>query len=196
MSVPHLDTRVIDGEKFLVFGPYAGFSPKFLKAGSYLDLFKSIKLDNLLPILAAGYHNLSLTVYLVKEIFKTHRGRCKMLHEFFPEACNQNWRLYIAGQRVQIIKKDSNTTGKLQFGTEVVASADGSLAAMLGASPGASTSPIIMLEVLEKCFQTGMASADWQQKLAEMVPAYKMDLEKNPERYHELAARAKTLLQL
>lgn len=196
MSVPHLDTRYIDGEKHLVFGPYAGFSPKFLKAGSYLDLFKSIKFDNLLPTLAAGYHNLSLTVYLVKEIFKTHKIRCNMLHEFFPEACNQSWRLYIAGQRVQIIKKDPKTTGVLQFGTEVVASADGSLAAMLGASPGASTSPIIMLEVLEKCFKPGMASADWKGKLAEMVPAYKVDLGKDPDRYHQLAARAKTLLQL
>ncbi len=196
MSVPHLDTRSIDGEKYLVFGPFAGFSPKFLKAGSNLDLFKSIKLDNLLPILAAGYHNLSLTVYLIKEIFKTHKGRCKLLKEFFPEACNQNWSRYIAGQRVQIIKKDPKNTGKLQFGTEVVASADGSLAAMLGASPGASTSPVIMLEVLEKCFKTGMASTEWKQKLVEMVPAYRVDLEKDPDRYRQLSARAKTLLQL
>jgi malate dehydrogenase (quinone) len=196
MSVPHLDTRYIDGEKHLVFGPYAGFSPKFLKAGSYLDLFKSIRFDNILPTLAAGYHNLSLTVYLVKEIFRTHKGRCEMLREFFPEACNQNWRLYIAGQRVQIIKKDPKATGVLQFGTEVVASADGSLAAMLGASPGASTSPVIILDVLEKCFKDRMVSTEWVQKLAEMVPAYQVDLAKEPERYHQLAARAKALLQL
>lgn len=196
MSVPHLDTRVIDGEKFLVFGPFAGFSPKFLKTGSYLDLFKSIKFDNLLPTLAAGYHNLPLTVYLVKEIFKTHQGRCNLLREFFPEACNRNWRLYIAGQRVQIIKKDPKTTGKIQFGTEVVASADGSLAAMLGASPGASTSPVIMLEVLEKCFKANMASSEWKKQLAKMVPAYKLDLDKDPETYKTLALKTKTLLQL
>jgi malate dehydrogenase (quinone) len=196
MSVPHLDTRIIDGQKSLLFGPYAGFSPKFLKSGSYLDLFKSIKPDNLLPTLAAGYHNLPLTAYLVREVFKTHKGRCELLQEFFPEACNRDWSLYTAGQRVQIIKKDPQTTGKLQFGTEVVASADGSLAAMLGASPGASTSPIIMLEVLEKCFPSGMKSDEWKEKLSEMVPAYKVDLEKDPERYHQLSAKAKTLLQL
>lgn len=196
MSVPHLDTRIIDGHKSLLFGPYAGFSPKYLKSGSNLDLFKSVKPDNLLPMLAAGRDNISLTTYLIKEIFKSHNDRCEMLREFFPEARNEDWTLHTAGQRVQIIKKDSQTTGKLQFGTEVVASADGSLATVLGASPGASTSTAIILQVLEKCFTTAMASSDWKMQLEEMVPAYRIDLEKDLAAYEELASKANALLQL
>jgi len=196
MSVPHLDTRIIDGHKSLVFGPYAGFSPKFLKSGSNLDLFKSVAPDNLLPMLAAGRDNMPLTAYLIKEVFKSHNDRCEMLREFFPEARNEDWTLFTAGQRVQVIKKDPKTTGSLQFGTEVVASADGSLATVLGASPGASTSPPIILQVLEKCFAKAMVSSEWKKKLAEMVPAYRIDLEKDPAAYDEFAAKAATSLQL
>jgi malate dehydrogenase (quinone) len=196
MSVPHLDTRTIDGHKSLLFGPYAGFSPKFQKSGSNLDLFTSVKPDNLLPMLAAGRDNLPLTTYLVKEIFKSHNGRCEMLREFIPEARNEDWTLITGGQRVQIIKKDLRTTGMLQFGTEVVASADGSLATVLGASPGASTSTAIILQVLEKCFPEAMASSDWKKQLAEMVPAYEIDLEKDLAAYGEFASKANALLQL
>lgn len=196
MSVPHLDTRIIDGKKTLVFGPYAGFSPKFLKSGSYLDLFKSVKPDNLLPMMAAGYHNIFLVSYLMKEIFRSHNGRCDMLRGFFPAARNEDWRLFTAGQRVQIIKKDPHTTGTLQFGTEVVTSADGTLATVLGASPGASTSTTIILQILEKCFSDEMASTEWKSQLAEMVPSYGVDLAENTAAYNEFAARASKLLQL
>jgi malate dehydrogenase (quinone) len=196
MSVPHLDTRIIDGQKSLVFGPYAGFSPKYLKSGSNLDLFKSVKPDNLLPMLAAGRDNIPLTAYLIKEIFKSHNDRCEMLREFFPEARNADWTRFTAGQRVQIIKKDPQTTGRLQFGTEVVATADGSLASVLGASPGASTSAVIILQILEKCFTPAMASSEWKKQLAEMVPAYRIDLAEDPAAYDEFASRANALLQL
>lgn len=196
MSMPHLDTRIIDGHKSLVFGPYAGFSPKFLKSGSNLDLFKSVRPDNLLPMLAAGRDNMPLTAYLIKEIFKSHNDRCKMLREFFPEARNEDWKRLTAGQRVQIIKKDPHTTGRLQFGTEIVASTDGSLATVLGASPGASIATAIILEVLEKCFTAAMSSSDWKKRLAEMVPAYGVDLAKDPVTYDVLASKANTLLQL
>ena len=196
MSVPHLDTRTIDGEKVLLFGPYAGFSPKYQKSGSYLDLFKAIKPDNLLQILAAGWDNLSLVTYLVKEVFRNHNGRCDMLRTFYPAGCNQNWELYTAGQRVQIIKKDAKRFGRLQFGTEVVASADGSLAALLGPSPGASTSPNIMLQVLEKCFPSEMESEAWRDHLTKMLPAYKINLAEDVEAYRELNARATRLLKL
>ena len=196
ISVPHLDTRTINGHKSLMFGPYAGFSPKYLKSGSNLDLFKSVKFDNLLPMLAAGRDNIPLTVYLVKDNFKSHNGRCEMLRGFFPEARNEDWELLIAGQRVQIIKKDTKAAGKLQFGTEVVASADGSLAAVLGASPGASTSVSIILQVLEQCFKTAMTASDWKKQLAEMVPAYGVDLTKDSAAYEELAAKANALLRL
>ena len=196
MSVPHLDTRIIDGRKSLLFGPYAGFSPKYLKSGSNLDLFKSVKPDNLLPMLAAGRDNMPLTAYLIKESFKSHNDRCEMLRDFFPDARNDDWELYTAGQRVQIIKKDPQTTGKLQFGTEVVASADGSLATMLGASPGASTATAIILDVLGKCFPAEMASAEWKKQLAEMVPAYGINLAEDAAAYDEFASKARALLQL
>jgi malate dehydrogenase (quinone) len=196
MSVPHLDTRIIEGKRTLVFGPYAGFAPKYMKSGSNLDLFKSVKPDNLLPMLAAGRDNIPLTAYLIKEVFKSHNARCELLRDFFPEARNEDWTRFVAGQRVQIIKKDPQRTGRLQFGTEVVASADGSIASVLGASPGASTSPAIILEVLEKCFSAAMESADWVKQLAEMVPAYRIDLEKDPAAYEEFASKADALLQL
>jgi malate dehydrogenase (quinone) len=196
MSVPHLDTRTIEGKQWLMFGPYAGFSPKYLKSGSYLDLFKSIKPDNLLSMLAAARDNLDLTLYLVREVFKSHQQRCELLRDFFPEAKNEDWCLYTAGQRVQIIKKDPQKTGRLQFGTEVVAAADGSIAALLGASPGASTSPVILLEVLEKCFPSEMASSDWRKQLDAMVPAYRIDLAEDRDAYMSLASKADALLQL
>ena len=195
MSVPHLDTRVIGGERSLLFGPYAGFSPKFLKTGSNLDLFTSVRPDNLLPMLAAGRDNMPLTRYLVNECRKTHANRCENLREFFPEARDEDWTLITAGQRVQIIKKDPQTTGKLQFGTEVVASADGSLATVLGASPGASTAVSIILQVLETCFPDQMGSDAWKAALSEMVPAYGINLAEDPSAYAELGERAAAALQ-
>ena len=172
MSVPHLDTRVIDGKKSLLFGPFAGFSPKFLKRGSIFDLIASVRPDNLWPMLAVGRDNMSLTEYLYQECVNTHKDRVETLREFFPEAEEGNWSLVTAGQRVQIIKKDPEVGGKLQFGTEVVSSEDGTIAALLGASPGASTSVAIILEVLENCFGEKVKSAEWQKELKAMVTSY------------------------
>lgn len=196
MSVPHLDTRMIDGQKVLLFGPYAGFSPKFLKSGSNLDLLKSVRPDNLLPMLAAGRDNLPLTKYLVNECRKSHADRCESLREFFPGAQDEEWKLIVAGQRVQIIKKDPKRTGVLQFGTEVVAASDGSLAAVLGASPGASTAVSIMLELLEKCYPRSMASDAWKSTLAELVPACGRKLAAEPELLAKLRAQADARLGL
>jgi len=196
MSVPHLDSRMINGRRSLLFGPFAGFSPKFLKKGSNLDLFKSVKPDNLMPMLAAGRDNMPLTKYLINECRKNHEDRCASLREFFPAAKNEDWTLAIAGQRVQIIKKDEARTGRLEFGTEVVAAADGSLAAMLGASPGASTSVSVMLEVLEKCFPQEMESDEWRSLFGKMVPARGIRLADHSDAFMELRDKAHRLLKL
>jgi len=172
MSVPHLDSRFIDGEKALLFGPYAGFSTKFLKHGSYLDLAASVNFGNIIPMVSAGLHNIPLTKYLIHEVMQSMDDKIASLKAYLPNAVAQDWELEIAGQRVQVIKKDEEHGGVLEFGTETVTAADGSLAALLGASPGASTSVSIMLNVIQKCFSDNMASPDWQQKAKQMIPSF------------------------
>ena len=171
MSVPHLDTRVIDGKRSLLFGPYAGFTTKFLKHGSVFDLPYSVKSDNLLPLLAAGRDNIDLTKYLIGQVLQSPKDRLAVLKEFVPTAKRHDWRLEVAGQRVQIIKKDPVRGGILQFGTEVVSSADQSIAALLGASPGASTSVSIMLHLMQRCFKDEIGTTAWQTKLKAMIPS-------------------------
>ncbi|MCX7628568.1 MAG: malate dehydrogenase (quinone) [Methylophilaceae bacterium] len=167
MSVPHLDTRIIDGQPALLFGPFAGFTTRFAKRGSPLDLLASVRSDNLISMLSAGVHHLDLTCYLVGEAFKSHAERMASLKAFYPEAREEDWSLGIAGQRVQIIKQ-----GKLEFGTEIVAARDGSLAALLGASPGASVSAQAMIEVIERCFRRRLQQDGWQTRLKALVPSY------------------------
>jgi malate dehydrogenase (quinone) len=175
MSVPHLDTRWIDGERSLLFGPYAGFSSKFLKTGSLFDLPRSVRPTNLLPMLQVGVDNLSLVQYLINQLRQSDAERMDALRMFLPTAHADDWTLSVAGQRVQIIKRTPDG-GKLQMGTEVVSSSDGSLAALLGASPGASTSVQIMLEVLERCFASRLATDAWRQRLQQLIPSYGQDL--------------------
>lgn len=181
MSVPHLDTRIIGGRKALFFGPYAGFSTKFLKYGSLLDLPLSVRARNMFPMLAAGAQNLPLTKYLVEQVTQSPEDRLEALRAFVPHAQLDEWDLEVAGQRVQVIKKDEQHGGILEFGTEVVSAADGSLAALLGASPGASTSVSIMLELLKRCFTVAMQTEEWQARLREMIPSYGRSLGDNPE---------------
>ena len=172
MSVPHLDSRIINGKRELLFGPFAGFSTKFLKKGSFFDLPLSIEWSNVFPMLSAGWHNLPLTKYLLKQVTQSDEDRIDALREYYPEARAADWKLAIAGQRVQVIKKDQEEGGVLEFGTEVVCAADGSVAALLGASPGASTSVSIMLDVLERCFKEKFSSDEWQSKLKDMIPSF------------------------
>lgn len=176
MSVPHLDTRIINGKSALLFGPFAGFTTKFLKEGSVFDLPGSVRSANLKPMMTAGLDNMDLTRYLIKEVFQSHKERIETLRDFFPEANEKDWSLAMAGQRVQIIKHCPNEGGKLEFGTEVIASKDGTLSALLGASPGASTAVQTMIHVVEECFAGRLASPDWQSKMKEMVPSYGQSL--------------------
>jgi len=176
MSVPHLDTRIIDGKRALLFGPFAGFTTKFLKEGSRLDLAKSIKAKNVKSMLGVGRHHLDLTKYLIKETRQTHEQRMNALRDFLPDAKSEDWTLANAGQRVQIIKKCEQKWGKLEFGTEIIATSDCSLAALLGASPGASVSVKAMLDVIERCYSAQLNTDDWQKKLRALIPSYGQSL--------------------
>lgn len=168
MSVPHLDTRVVNGEASLMFGPFATFSPKFLKNGSILDIVAQVRLHNLWPMLRVAFANPDLIRYLVGELMKNHKRKVESLRIFMPTAKDADWTLINAGQRAQVMKKDADKGGVLQFGTEVVASSDGSIAGLLGASPGASTAVTIMLAVLERCFPERFP--EWQPALGAVIP--------------------------
>lgn len=196
MSVPHLDTRIIDGKRSLLFGPYAGFSTKFLKNGSLWDLPASIRFSNIKPMMIAGVKNIPLTKYLIEQVTQSSEDRMKALREYFPNAVSDDWSLELAGQRVQVIKKDEEEGGVLEFGTEVVSAADGSIAALLGASPGASTAVSIMLDLLQRCFPDKMNSPEWQAKLEQMIPTYKKSLVDNAELCRVTKARTAEALGL
>jgi malate dehydrogenase (quinone) len=194
MSVPHLDTRYVNGKRSLLFGPYAGFSTNFLKNGSYLDLPLSIRPSNIIPMLAVAKDNMDLTAYLVKEVAKRHGAKVEALREYYPAAQDGDWELITAGQRVQIIKKDPKKGGVLQFGTEVIAGRDGSIGALLGASPGASTAVPIMIELLQKSFPKQFKG--WQSKFKEMMPGYGVKLNENPDLAARIEADTAKALQL
>jgi malate dehydrogenase (quinone) len=176
MSVPHLDTRVIQGQRSLLFGPYAGFSTKFLKHGSLLDLPESVRPGNIEPMLAVARDNFDLTEYLIGQVLQSESHRLAALDEYYPKADPRDWRLQVAGQRVQIIKPDVKRVGLLEFGTELVGAADRSLVALLGASPGASTAAFIAIRVLERYFPAEMTESAWLPKLKEIIPSYGVSL--------------------
>jgi malate dehydrogenase (quinone) len=178
MSVPHFDTRIVDGEASLLFGPYAGFTPKFLKTSTWFDLPFSIRLHNLGPMLAVAWHNFDLMKYLVGELAANKMKKLKALREFMPTAKLEDWELITAGQRVQVMKKDEKLGGVLQFGTEVITSADGSIAGLLGASPGASTAAPIMVDLLKRCFPEQYPA--WEPKIREMIPSLGTKLSDDP----------------
>jgi malate dehydrogenase (quinone) len=191
MSVPHLDTRVINGKTSLLFGPFAGLNLKFLKNGSWLDLPASIRFGNIVSYLSVALKNFPLVVYLVKEILKSPKQKIESLREFVPNARAEDWELYEAGQRAQVIKPE-NGLGVLQFGTEVISSADGSIAGLLGASPGASVATRVMLDVATRMFPETQNA--WMKGIADSVPSYGLKLNDDPPKARQsLAATARTL---
>ncbi|WP_347906089.1 malate dehydrogenase (quinone) [Pseudomonas purpurea] len=196
MSVPHLDTRVLDGKRVILFGPFATFSTKFLKEGSYFDLLTSTTTHNFWPMTKVGIEQYPLVEYLAGQLMLSDEDRMNALKEYFPNAKAEDWRLWQAGQRVQIIKRDEEKGGVLKLGTEIVASQDGSIAGLLGASPGASTAAPIMLSVLEKVFKDKVATPAWQEKLRQIVPSYGTKLNDSPERVYQEWAYTSKVLQL
>ena len=196
MSVPHLDTRVLDGKRVILFGPFATFSTKFLKEGSYLDLMASMSLHNTWPMVRVGVREFDLVKYLVGQVMQSDDDRFDALKTYFPTAKKEDWRLWQAGQRVQIIKKDENQGGVLKLGTEVVAAKDGTIAGLLGASPGASTAPPIMLDLMQKVFKDRLASSAWQEKLKQIIPSYGTHLNDDPQAVAREWAYTNEVLQL
>lgn len=195
MSVPHLDLRIINGKKSLLFGPFAGFSTKFLKEGSYLDLPESINFSNIRSLFGAWWHNLPLTKYLIQQVAMNKSQRIQHLRQFVKDAKDEDWELLVAGQRVQVIKKDKEDGGKLEFGTEVVINENKTIAAILGASPGASTAAHAMLHILQTCFPDKMAN-EWREKLLEIVPSYGQRLSSNAELTEQVRNYSKEQLEL
>ncbi len=196
MSMPHLDTRYIDGKRELLFGPFAGFSTKFLKEGSYLDLFKSIKWDNIPSMWGVFWHNIPLTKYLIEQVRMGHEDRMEELRKFMRDAKNEDWELKVAGQRVQIIKRDEEEGGTLEFGTEVVHSRDGRITALLGASPGASVAVDIMIDLLHFAYPDKAKSEEWQQKFSEMIPFWNKDVDSNVEEFKRIRKKCSEVLQI
>jgi malate dehydrogenase (quinone) len=195
LTVPHLDERIIGGKRSLLFGPYAGFSTKFLKHGSYSDLFRSVEPGDIRPLLAVARDNWSFEEYLIGQVLQTGSHQFAMLRQYFPEAQPPEWREAVAGQRVEIIKPDQENTGVLVFGTELVRSADNSIAVLLGASPGASTAAFIAVQVLEKCFENELASG-WLDRLKTVIPTYGIDLKADAAACRETRARTAAILRI
>jgi malate dehydrogenase (quinone) len=194
MSVPHLDTRVVDGEASLLFGPFATFSPKFLKTGSWFDIVGQVRPGNLGPMLKVAWDNPSLITYLVGELLKNHKKKVDSLRLFMPTAKDEDWQIIQAGQRAQVMKKDPEKGGILQFGTEVVTGADGTIAGLLGASPGASTAVSIMLGLLKTCFPDRIDA--WEPRLRELIPSYGDTLNARPDAAQEILTETAETLAL
>ncbi len=202
MSVPHLDTRIVGGKRSLLFGPYAGFSTRFLKHGSLTDLFGSITHENVIPLLDVARDNVDLSEYLIGQVFQSSHHQFDTLKQFFPQAMKKDWREAVAGQRVQTIRPHESSgffhhkQGVLEFGTELVTAEDKSIVAILGASPGASTAAFIAIGILQKCFGDELTESAWLPKLKEMIPTYGIDLRQDADACRRTRADTAPVLKI
>ncbi|MPM49082.1 Malate:quinone oxidoreductase [bioreactor metagenome] len=195
MSNPHMDARIINTNRSVLFGPYAGMDPRFLKFGSWLDMPKMIRSGNIMAVLNVAKDNLALIKLLAGMIFMTPKQKLAELREFSPSADMTDWRMIKAGQRAQIIKTNADGRGgKLEFGTEVITNADGTLATVLGASPGASTAVPIMLQLLERCFPEKIE--EWAPKIQEVIPTYGKRLSDDPQLAYDTMKHTAEVLHL
>ena len=185
----------MDGKKGLLFGPYAGWTPKFLKQGSWTDLPKTLRPTNLMSMLAVGFQELSLTKYLIQELRKDEAAKVEALRQYMPSARKEDWEIVVAGQRVQVIKPIVGPRfGSLEFGTALINNSEGTIAGLLGASPGASIAPAAMLELLERCF--GHKMVEWGDKIKEMVPSYGVKLSTDKKLFEQVWERTQRTLKL
>ncbi len=197
MSVPHLDTRIVEGKRSVLFGPYAGFSTRFLKHGSLTDLFRSVRVDNVVPMLDVAKDNMDLTEYLISQVLQSGAHQFEMLTQFYPRARRPQWQEVVAGQRVQIIRPThKHHGGRLEFGTELISASDQSLAALLGASPGASTAAFIAIELLERCFADRLTADGWLNTLRQIFPTYGIDLKTDADACRSIRAKTAQVLKL
>jgi malate dehydrogenase (quinone) len=194
MAGTHLDARVINGKSWLLFGPFAGWSPKFLKQGKITDLPRSVRPNNLTPMVTVGLRQVPLVRYLIGQLLQSESRRVQALREFAPSAVDSDWELDIAGQRVQVIRRAKGKGGVLDFGTTVLSAADGTIAGLLGASPGASTAVPAMLDVMERCF--GDRYKSWSPRLKEIVPSLGTELSGEPALFEEVWSWGTKVLKL
>ncbi len=202
MSVPHLDTRIIGGKHSLLFGPYAGFSTRFLKHGALTDLFTSLTFENVIPLLDVARDNVRLSEYLIGQVLQSSNQQFATLKQFFPRAVKRDWKEAVAGQRVETIKPHESKglfkheEGELEFGTDLVVSEDKSLVALLGASPGASTAASIALDVLKKCFGNELTESAWLPRLKAIIPTYGIDLKVDADACRRTRAETAPVLKI
>jgi malate dehydrogenase (quinone) len=194
MTAAHLDARVVNGKPWLLFGPFAGWSPKFLKHGRITDLPRSIRPGNLGTMIGVGVTQLRLINYLIGELRLSPPARVRALREFVPTAVDSDWELTTAGHRVQVLRPAKRKGGVLEFDTTLLSAADGSIAGLLGASPGASTAVSAMLDVLQRCFPDRYQA--WLPSLKDMVPSLGTTLSGEPALFEEVWSWGTKALQL
>jgi malate dehydrogenase (quinone) len=174
MSVPHLDTRVIGGRRSLLFGPYAGFSSKFLKHGSLMDLFRSVTPAIIRPMLSVARDNVDLTEYLIEQLLQSESHRLATLDKYFrmPMRPTGPSRWPGSGSR-----SSSPTLDTAEFSS----SEPGLFRRKIGRSsacwgPPPAPPRRLQFSVLQKCFPDELTPSAWLPKLKEIIPSYGISL--------------------